>query len=54
MVNFKPADLSLNIKQVMPNTGLKSDKKAKECASFCLAYSSGRSQNVSERVNEFY
>ena len=37
MVNFKPAVLSLNIKQViMANTGLKSDKKAEECASFCL------------------
>lgn len=37
MVNFEPADLSLNIKQVvMSNTGLKSDKKAEECASFCL------------------
>ena len=37
MVNFKPAVLSLNIKQViMANRGLKSDKKPEECASFCL------------------
>lgn len=36
-VNFKPAVLSLHIKQViMANTGLKSVKKAEECASFCL------------------
>ena len=37
MVNFEPADLPWNIKQVtMSNTGLKGDKKSEECASFCL------------------
>ena len=47
MVNFKPAVLSLNIKQViMANTGLKSDKKSRGMR-FFLFYSSGRSQNLS-------
>ena len=47
MVNFKPAVLSLNIKQViMANRGLKSDKKTRGMR-FFLSYSSDRSQNLS-------
>lgn len=52
MVNFKPADLSLNIKQViMSNTGLESDEKAEECASFCLIRQAVRKISVKESTN---